>query len=313
MVNPRRWDSHALPSQHGRTFVVTGGNAGLGYFASEQLAGAGAHVVLASRSREKASAAERSIRERVPGAWVDSVRLNLASLDSVREAAGELSSLARIDGLIENAGVVMAGRERQHTADGFELMFGTNHLGHFALTALLFPTLRASPGARVVTLGSGSTRMVRLRPDDLQSERRYSSFGSYGRSKHATQAFGFELDRRIRAAGLDLVALVAHPGSTQDGLSPFRAGVNEPSLGRRIAHAAAFALGGSKVGGAHPIVRAATDPDATGGQYWGRATPIGGRPMLNTPAMSSHDPDFGRRLWEYSEQATDIRFDVKRA
>jgi NAD(P)-dependent dehydrogenase (short-subunit alcohol dehydrogenase family) len=309
-VRPPRWEPDALPSQHGKTFVVTGGNAGLGYFASEQLAGAGAKVVLASRSEEKAHAAVRAITDRVPGAEVSFVRLDLASLDSVRDAADELSALARIDGLIENAGVVMAGRERQQTADGFELMFGTNHLGHFALTAHLFPRLLATPGARIVTLGSGSTRMVRVRPDDLQSERSYSSFGAYGRSKHATQAFGFELDRRIRAAGLDLMALVAHPGSTQDGLSPHRTGVNEPSVRTRLRHAAAFALGGSKVGGAHPIVRAATDPDATGGQYWGRATPIGGRPVLNTPVASSHGAEFGRHLWDYSERATGVRFEV---
>lgn len=302
------WDPNHLPSQTGKTFVVTGGNAGIGYFTAEQLAGAGARVILASRDAEKADAAIAAIRSRVPASDPGFVRLDLASLDSVRSAASELNRLDRIDGLIENAGVIPSGSIRRTTADGHELMFGTNHLGHFALTALVFATLVRTPGSRIVTMGSGSTKMVALRADDLQSERKYSAFTAYAQSKHATQAFGFELDRRLRAAGSTVTALVAHPGSGQDGLSPFREGVNEPSAAARIGGALFFVAGGSKVVAAWPIVRATVDPDAAGGQYWGRTTPVYGRPAPNRPAVSSHSPVFGRDLWARSEEWTGIPF-----
>ncbi|MBX3310712.1 MAG: SDR family NAD(P)-dependent oxidoreductase [Cryobacterium sp.] len=303
-----RWDPRNLPSQAGKTFVVTGGSSGIGYFAAEQLAGAGARVIVAARSEAKADAAASAIRSRTPDADVGFVKLDLGSLDSVRAAAAELNRLDRIDGLLENAAVILAGRKRRLTADGHELTFGTNHLDHFALTALVFPTLARTPGSRIVTMGSGSTRLVTLRADDLQSEKRYTSFSSYALSKHATQAFGFELDRRLRPAESPVTALVAHPGGAQDGLTPFRAGVNEPSVAQRFLAGLSFVAGGSKEAAAWPLVRAAIDPDAVGGQYWGRTSPIFGRPVLNAPVASSHSAQFGEGLWSLSENWTGIPF-----
>lgn len=297
-----------MPRQNGKTFVVTGGSSGIGYFAAEQLAGAGATVVIAARSREKFDSAVKSIRQRTPDARLEFVELDLSSLQSVRAAAENLNQLERIDGLLENAAVILVGPKRLVTTDGHELTFGTNHLGHFALTALVFPTLERTAGSRIVTMGSSVTKLVKLRADDLQSEKKYGSFSSYAQSKHSTQSFGFELDRRLRTAGSSVTALVAHPGGAQDGLTPYRAGVNEPTVGQRIRAGVSVVAGGSKEAAAWPIVRASIDPEATGGQYWGRTTPIFGRPVLNAPSASSHSEEFGRGLWSLSENWTDSPF-----
>lgn len=304
------WDPRKLPRQDGATFVVTGGSSGIGYFAVEQLAAAGARVVIAARSRSKFEAAAASIRQRTPDALVEFVELDLSSLHSVRAAAEQLNQRHRIDGLLENAAVILAGPKRLETSDGFELTFGTNHLGHFALTALVFPALARTPGSRIVTMGSGVTKFLTLHVDDLQSEKKYGSFSSYGQSKYATQAFGFELDRRLRATGSGVMALVAHPGGAQDGLTPRRAGVNEPTIPQRIMAGLSIVAGASKEAAAWPLVRAATDPNAVGGQYWGRTNPISGRPVLNTPSAASHSPEFGEALWTLSENWTGIDFEI---
>ncbi len=297
------------PSQAGKTFVVTGGNAGIGYFISEQLAEAGATVVIAARNPEKAAAAIASIKREVPGATVSSVTLDLASLASVRAAAKELSTLPRIDGIIENAGSIMPSKNREETSDGFEIMFGTNHLGHFLLTALLYPKLKETSGSRVVTMGSGATRLRALNPDDLQATSgKYSAFTAYAQSKHATQGFGFELDRRLRAAGSPVTALVVHPGGGIDGNSPTRVGVIEPSTGERVLAKISAVAGGSKATGARAAVRAATDPEAVGGQYWGPRFQVFGPPALAQPVQTSHSPEFGAALWSLSETLTGERF-----
>jgi NAD(P)-dependent dehydrogenase (short-subunit alcohol dehydrogenase family) len=302
------WDPRNIPSQSGKTFVVTGGNAGIGYFIGEQLAVAGARVVIAARDAGRADAAVAAIRSRVPGAQVSAVALDLSSYASVRSAAAVLISLGRIDGIIENAAAVMPSRQREQTVDGNELMFGTNHLGHFLLTALLYPTLEKTPGSRVVTMGSGATRLVKLDADDLQSAGKFRPFAAYAQSKHATQAFGFELDRRLRTAGSSVIALVAHPGGGQDGNSPERPGVVEPSTRERIMAKLLFVAGGGKDRAAWPAVRAATDPDAVGGQYWGPRGNIAGPPVPVKPVESSRSPVFGGRLWTESERLVGERF-----
>ncbi|MCU1422054.1 MAG: family NAD(P)-dependent oxidoreductase [Microbacteriaceae bacterium] len=302
------WDPRHLPRQDGKTFVVTGGNAGIGYFAVEQLAASGARVIIASRNPQRIEAALTSVREQVPGADVASVVLDLSSLESVRQAASALRDLGPIDGLLENAALIGV-KERGQTADGFELLFGTNHLGHFLLTALVWPALAAD--ARVVTTGSQATRLARLKPDDLQaSVGTYSWFNQYAQSKHATQAFGFELDRRLRAAGSSRLALVAHPGGGLDGVTPFRAGVNEPSRATRIGHSLQFAVGMGKDRAAWSAVRALVDPTVEGGQYWGPRWGAIGFPALGKPVASSHAPKFGASLWSRSEQLLGEPFPV---
>ena len=300
-----------VPSQAGKTFVVTGGNAGIGYFISEQLAQAGGTVVIAARNPSKAAAAVSSIGREVPGASVSAVTLDLSSYAGVRSAAAELAKLPRIDALIENAGAIMPSKERQETVDGNELMFGTNHLGHFLLTALLYPTLAKTPGSRVITMGSGATRLRKLTPDNLQATSgNYSAFTAYAQSKHATQGFGFELDRRLRAANSPVTAIVVHPGGGTNGNSPTRSGVIEPTPGSRALAKVTFVAGGSKEVGARAAVRAATDPDASGGQYWGPRFQVFGEPALGKPTASSASPEFGAALWAMSERLTGQPFAV---
>jgi len=303
------WDPRALPQQAGKSFVVTGGYAGIGYFISEQLAAAGAQVIIAGRSSAKADAAIASINARNPQARVEYVPLDLASYESVHAAAAALDG-RRIDALIENAGMIKAGVGRQTTVDGNELMFGTNHLGHFLLTALLFPTLLATPGSRVVTMGSGATHLTRAHLSDLQSEEKFSPFSAYGQSKHATQSFGFELDRRLRAARSPVTALVAHPGTATDALTPPRPGVTEPTAAGRVVARLFPIVGGGKDRAAWSAVRAATDPDAVGGQYWGPRGGISGPPVLQKPVASSSNAAFGAALWATSEKLVRQAFRV---
>lgn len=303
------WDPRALPSLAGRTVVVTGGNAGIGYFVSEQLAGAGARVVIAARSSEKAQLAIASIRERVSEAALAHVRLDLSSLASVREAAEELAAFRPLHALVNNAGLVVASRHRQLTAEGFELTVGGNFLGHFALTALLFPALAG--GGRVVGLGSDSTRMVRLDAGDLWSERRYQPFRAYAFSKHAVQGFQLELARRLAAAADSRESLLAHPGWATNGYAEKRPGITDRDpLGGRIFESATGWIGQGKDRGAWPVVRAAADPDAVNGMYFGPSRQLAGVPVPTRPVASSADPAFGAALWADAEAKSGIRFPV---
>ncbi|RKN10874.1 SDR family NAD(P)-dependent oxidoreductase [Streptomyces radicis] len=308
---PAPWTPRDVPDLTGRAFAVTGGNAGIGYFVCEHLAGAGARVVLLARDPGRADAAAASLRERAPGADVVTVPLDLADLESVASAATALTRLDRLDGLVHNAAVVHPGRVRRTTRQGFELAVGTNHLGHFALTALAWPALAATPGSRVVPVGSVITRRTGFGPgdvEDLMSERSYRGKRAYARSKHAAQSFGFELDRRLRAAGADVHAVVAHPGLGLDAASPFRAGVNEPSPAARAGARLLAPVAQGKHRGAWAAVRAATDPEAVGGRYYGPARGGTGLPVAKRPPTADTDPLGGARLWALSERLTGITF-----
>lgn len=302
------WDPRHLPSAAGRTFVVTGGNAGIGYFTAEQLASAGARVILASRSAERAERAIASIAERLPEASLQSVSLDLSSLASVAGAAERLRELGPIDGLINNAGLVSPPARRATTADGHELIVGTNFFGHFALTAQLWSAL--TPTARIVGLGSMATRLVRLDPSDLLSERRYRPFRSYAFSKHAVHGFAFELDRRIRAAGELRLSLLAHPGFSVEGLSERRPGINDTSRGALLRDRILGLGAQGKHRGAWPTVRAALDPDAVSGQFYGPSRNMSGPPVAITPVASSASPEFGAQLWALAEERTGVTFTV---
>ncbi|RFA12018.1 hypothetical protein B7R21_11855 [Subtercola boreus] len=301
MTTPR-WTPALLPSLSGKTFVVTGGNAGLGYWASELLARRGASVIIAARNEQKASRAIASILTRAPLGSVRSVKLDLADLASVETAVAELST-GPIDGLILNAGLTESSK-RAFTTDGFEIMFGTNFLGHFVLTAGLMPTLLATAGSRVVSLGSISHEFFELDLDDLQSEH-YSSFRTYGRSKLSVMLFGFELDRRLRKASHSTRSLVAHPGFALDGLSASRPGIGAKRSNAAVRTGlATFAQG--KDAGALPIVRAAADPLAAGGDYWG---PDGWRQLKGDPTVvrartRARDIRTASALWSIAENLT---------
>ncbi|WP_066040233.1 oxidoreductase [Herbiconiux solani] len=301
----------ALPELSGRTYVVTGGTGGLGYWASEQLAAAGATVVVAARSAEKGAAALASLERNVPGADARFVRVDLADLASVEEGAAELAALPRIDALIANAGILSTGGGRTETVDGFETMIGTNLLGHFALIGRLLPALQANEGARVVSLGSISHEFNQLDLDDLQSDHgRFKQFASYGRSKLAVMTFAFELDRRLRAAGSTLASLVAHPGFALDELSPHRDILPEPKTAGTLKRTAYQVVAQGKDAGAWPIVAAATDPQAAGGQYWGPDgwRQLKGRPAVVTAKPYSRDPAVGRPLWDEAERLTGVSY-----
>ncbi|MGW2403621.1 SDR family NAD(P)-dependent oxidoreductase [Streptomyces sp. NPDC001739] len=296
----RPWDVHRLPSAEGRIFLVTGGNAGIGYFAAEQLAATGALVVLGSRDRAKADAAMASIRSRVPGAQVQHLPLDLADLASLKTAVDGLA-VDHLDAVVHNAGVALDDPPRRETADGHELMFGTNHLGHFALTRWLAPLLSAAPAGRVVTVGSFAARSERLDLGDLQSTRDYRPKRTYGRSKLAQMCFGFELDRRLRAVGSSVLSVVAHPGGALDSLTPSRPPVGVTTPGERLRALPAALVVQGKDAGAWPVVRAVLDPEVQGGQLWGpRVFGLRGMPRREPIPPHMADPAVAARLWALS-------------
>jgi NAD(P)-dependent dehydrogenase (short-subunit alcohol dehydrogenase family) len=229
------------------------------------------------------------IRSADPSASVAFVRLDLASLASIRAAAAELRALGTIDVLVDNAGRTDTVKQRQTTEDDLELIVGTNAFGHFALTALVWPAL--APDGRVVGLGSFATRLARADAADLQSERSYAPFRAYGLSKHAVHGFGFELARRLTAAGRAQRSLVAHPGFALDrGRFPL--------------------LLQSKERGARPVVRAALDPAAANGSFWGPRFGLTGAPVATRPVAASAAPAFGAEVWRQAEAATGVTFSI---
>ena len=299
------WTSADVPDQRGRLAVVTGANTGLGVETARMLAERGAAVVLAVRDVEKGKRAAASIAATVPGADLSVQRLDLASLDSIRAAADELrSAYPRIDLLINNAGVMYT--PKQTTADGFELQFGTNHLGHFALTGLLLDHLLAAPGSRVVTVSSVGHRIrADIHFDDLQWERSYSRVGAYGQAKLANLMFTYELQRRLDGAGT--IAVAAHPGISNTELAR-----SMPAPIRAMTTLVGGLLGQPAAMGALPTLRAATDPSVRGGQYFG---PSGfqesrGYPKLVESSPRSHDVEAQRRLWSVSERLTGVTYPV---
>jgi len=296
-----RWTTEDVPGQQGRLAVVTGANTGLGFETAQALAARGASVVLAVRNVEKGKQAAARIAAATPGATVTVQELDLSSLDSVRTAAAGLrAGHPRIDLLICNAGVMYP--PKQATGDGFELQFGTNHLGHFALTGLLLERMLPVPGSRVVTVSSVGHRMqARINFDDLQWERSYSRVRAYGQSKLANLMFTYELQRRLSAAGAT-IAVAAHPGFAATELMRHTpaAAVVTPLFSQDAAM------------GALPVLRAATAPGVLGGQYYGPGGFLGlrGYPKLVASSRRSHDEAVQRRLWAVSEELTGVTFPV---
>jgi NAD(P)-dependent dehydrogenase (short-subunit alcohol dehydrogenase family) len=304
------WDPEALPHAVGKTIAVTGANAGIGYFAGEQLARAGAHVILACRDPERAEAAVSAIRRRVPGASVEAMPLDVADRSSVAAAAAALTEREHLDVLLLNAGIVHAPKRRATDAYGNELVLATNVLGHFALAALTMPVLERTPGARVVSLGSLATLLARFPLDDLQLANSYRSWNAYAQSKIALQAFGFELDRRMRAAGSGVSSLVVHPGYSTSGRTPGIRGVNQPSHRKRFVDNLQAAWTQGKDHGAWSAVRASLDPDAQGGQYYGPREVTRGAPALARATRTTRSPRVGARLWPLLEEYSGQRFDL---
>jgi NAD(P)-dependent dehydrogenase (short-subunit alcohol dehydrogenase family) len=302
----RNWTTADIPDQTGRTAVITGGNTGLGFHVARALAQHGARVVIASRDTRKGAEAAAKIADgRTARADPEVVRLDLTSLASVRGTATELRSrYDRLDLLINNAGVMMTPYAR--TEDGFELQLGTNHFGHFAFTGLLVDRMTDVPGARIVTVSSTLHRNGAIDFDDLASEHRYNGAAAYARSKLANLLFAYELGRRLEAAGhQNPISLAAHPGYTNTELGRYLAA--PVRLGLRLVNPI-FAQ--SPAMGALPLLRAATDPAARGGEYYGPSsrTQMRGHPRVVTSSTRSHDEQLARRLWTESEKLTGVRY-----
>ncbi|WP_214323731.1 SDR family NAD(P)-dependent oxidoreductase [Nonomuraea sediminis] len=304
--SPAPWDVRHLPRAEGKTFLVTGGNAGIGYFVAEQLAGTGATVILAGRDAAKAEAAQVSIRARIPGAHVRHLHLDLASLASLKASADALN-LERLDAVVCNAGVLLDRPPRRETKDGNELMFATNHLGHFALICRLMPLLTATPASRVVTTGSFTAKSESLDLDDLQSTCGYRPKRTYARSKLAQMLFGFELDRRLRAAGSTSLSVVIHPGGALDSLTPSRPPLHLRTTGQRLRSLPTGLVLQGKEAAAWPAVRAVLDSSVRGGQLWGpRIFGIRGLPTLEPVQGHLADTALAARLWTASADLTGL-------
>ena len=295
-----KWTAENIPDQTGRVAIVTGANSGIGFETTKALAAKGATVVMACRNLDKAHNAAADIRESVPDASLEILELDLADLHRVRDfVAAFKEAFDRLDLLINNAGVMVPPYGK--TANGFELQFGANHLGHFALTGYLMDALQETPGSRVVTVSSGAHRMAKMDFKNLQAEKGYKPWEAYGRSKLANLLFTFELQRRLEDARIDAIAVAAHPGGTKTNLQSNMSAFVRPLMNLMMQDAAMGAL---------PTLYAATAPDVKGGDYYG---PDGFQEMRGYPekvASSKESKDVGvaRQLWVESEKLTGITF-----
>jgi NAD(P)-dependent dehydrogenase (short-subunit alcohol dehydrogenase family) len=300
------WSAKDIPDQSGRTALVTGANGGLGLETARVLARKGAHVVMAARNQDKAQAALSDISADVPDASLELVTLDLASQASVREAAEQiLCAHQRVDLLVNNAGVM--GIPERKTVDGFEMQFGVDHLGHWTLTALVMPALLASPDARVVTVTSTAHHIGRsVNSANPHLEGGYRPWRAYGQAKLANFHFGLGLQREFIRAGVSAASLIAHPGLSNTDLQA--ASVRETGGGtsQRFFHLLAVRTGMSSSQGALSQLRAATDPHATGGEFYGPLFVNNGppvrKPIFRRPGMSNAID----KLWAVSARETGV-------
>lgn len=301
------WTTANIPDLTGKVIIVTGANSGIGYEAAKEFARKGAQTILACRNMDKAQAALEQIQAEIPDAPAEIMELDLASLASVRRFADEFKAkYDRLDVLVNNAGIMWVPYGQ--TEDGFERHFGTNHLGHFALTGLLIDLLLETPGSRVVNVSSTGHRTGNMDFEDLMYEggKGYRRQRVYGRSKLANLLFTYELQRRYEAIGVDAIATAAHPGGTNTNLGRhvedrWYMRASRPLLDR-------FVQGADM--GALPTIRAAVDPQAKGGDYYGPDGFMeqGGYPVLVHSSKASHNLADAQRLWQVSEELTGIDF-----
>jgi NAD(P)-dependent dehydrogenase (short-subunit alcohol dehydrogenase family) len=305
------WTVEDIPDQRGRVALVTGANSGLGFQTARALAGKGASVLMACRNQEKGAEALARVKAEHPDAKAELLELDLADLSSVRRAANDaLARHERLDLLINNAGVMAI--PHRTTADGFEMQFGTNHLGHFALTGLLLDRILSTEDSRVVSVSSGAHRIGRMNFDDLQGERRYRKWRAYGQSKLANLLFTRELQRRLAASDASTIAVVAHPGYASTHLQtagPKMAGSNV--MTRFFGLANRF-FSQSDAMGALPQLYAATAPTVVGGEFFGPdgRTGMQGYPTRVGMTRAARNDADARRLWVASEDLTGVSYDL---
>ena len=307
------WTEADIPDQTGRTVLITGANSGIGFEAARALAERGAHVVLACRNPAKAGDAIEAIAATDPAGSTELLELDLADLDSVADAAAAfLADHDRLDVLVNNAGLMATPEQR--TAQGFEMQIGVNHLGHFALTGRLLPALLAADAARVVSISSQGHRPGRIRTDDLCWQRGYSPWPAYFQSKLANLLFTLELQRGFEHAGVDAIAVAAHPGASRTNLGHENPGGALNSLMHRYRPAIEGLFTQSAAMGALPTLRAATDPDVAGNDYFGPDGPgeQQGPPVKVGRSARARDEQTAHWLWTTSEELTGVRYDSLR-
>jgi len=304
------WKQDDIPDQTGKVVIVTGGNSGIGYEAALALAGKNAQVILAVRDMDKGEASALKIRQRYPQAQVAVLEMNLADLKSVRSFADAfLAEYKQVNILINNGGVMAIPKRK--TVDGFDMQFGTNHLGHFALTGLLLPVLKATPNARVVTVSSGVHVSGDIHFDDLQWEKRYDRWGVYAQSKLANLLFAYELQRQFASSGINTISVGCHPGYTATNLQfagPQMEGSALGVWGMKVGNLL-FAQGQAM--GALPTLYAAVAADVNGCDYIGPNGLGGARgyPAKVKSTNKSHDETLAKRLWKVSEELTGVVYD----
>jgi NAD(P)-dependent dehydrogenase (short-subunit alcohol dehydrogenase family) len=308
-MSAKKWTTADIPSQAGRLAIITGSNSGIGFQAAKELARAGATVILACRNAQKADEAKNKIIQEIPHAKIEVGSLDVADLKSVREFAKKfIASDRELDLLINNAGI-MAYFDRKVSPDGFEMQFATNHLGHFALTGLLLPALLSTTGSRVVSVASLAHRSGTMYFNDLQFEKKYTSWAPYAQSKLSNILFALELNRRLKILSANVESLAVHPG-----LSDTQLGANGPGSKNKILNVVAKAvsslIGQSEEQGALPTLRAATDLSAKGGEYYG---PSGffewrGSPVKVPCTSEASSQEVAAKLWKMSEELTKVRY-----
>jgi NAD(P)-dependent dehydrogenase (short-subunit alcohol dehydrogenase family) len=304
-----RFTAQDIPRLDDKIVLITGANSGLGLESAKALAARGARVLVAARSADKCEHAMREIRKDDAAARLEPLLLDLADLASVRAAAAEvMARYARLDVLMNNAGVMAVPYAR--TKDGFELQFGTNHLGHFALTGLLFELLRKTAGARVVNVSSSAHKMGKLRFDDPHWERSYGKWSAYGMSKIANLLFTYELARRCTAQGIAIKSVAAHPGYAATNLQYRGPQLAQSAFGERLFRWINPLLGQPAAMGALPQLYAAVAPDVQSGDYIGPGgfKETRGYPKKVQSIARSHDLQTMQKLWTLSEQLTGVRF-----
>ena len=304
-----KWTTENIPDQSGRVAIVTGSNSGIGYEAAKALAGKGATVILAVRNETKGQRALGAIREAFPQAAAEMILLDLADLHSIWEFSDQFHKrYDRLDLLINNAGVMAI--PYQETKDGFEMQFGTNHLGHFALTGKLLDMLLNTPGSRVVTVSSGVHQVGKIHFDDLMGRQHYTKRDAYAQSKLANLLFAYELDRRLKAIDASTISLGVHPGYADTHLQEIGPRMEGSTAGRWLMEIANSLFAQSAAMGALPTLYGATEPGLQGGEYIGPDSWMGmrGYPEVTQSSQGSHDRQTAERLWQVSEQLTGVKY-----
>ena len=307
-MNNNKWTIKNIPDLKGKTIIVTGGNSGLGYESVKAFSLKGAEVILASRSLERGEDAKKMILKEQPDSKIFVMELDLGDMASVRNFAEKFKKqFKRLDILLNNAGIMMTPYFK--TKDGFEGQFGTNHLGHYALTGLLMDYLYKTPGSRVVNVSSGAHKQGKMDFDNLQFEqgKGYSPMKSYGRSKLSNLLFTYELQRKLEKTGSDTIAVAAHPGVATTNLGRYLEG----KLLYKLIYPLFKRISQDQAMGALPQIRASVDPDVKPGEYYG---PDGKREMKGYPVLvesnaASHNINDAAKLWDESEKLTGVRFE----